>query len=314
VTASSPAGSQLTIAVSGATGFVGRHLLREFGRRGIAARVLARNPSAVPAVPGQQIVTGHLGDPAALRTLTDGAIAVVHLAGVIAAADRAAFRAANVDGTAALLAATPGTACFIHVSSLAAREPDVSVYAASKRESEELVCQRAQSRLIVRPPAVYGPEDRATLPIFRQLARGLLMIPSRLDARFSLIYVEDLARLLADLAAGDRPDSELIEPDDGKPGGYTWPELAGIAGATRRAAVRFRRIPPSLAYPIAAGSECVQQWFGWQPLLTRDKLRELAYPNWVCRPPHGSATWQPQVRFPQGAAATLAWYRDQGWL
>ena len=239
---------------------------------------------------------------------------MVHCAGVIAAADLAHYRAANVAGTARLLEAMPLHARLVHVSSLAARAPSVSAYAQSKRESETVVADSGCPHVIVRPPAVYGPGDKATLPIFSQLAKGLLLMPASETARFSLIYVEDLARLLALLALGERADGPTIEPDDGHPGGYNWGKLAAIAGEAAGRAVTFHRVPTAVAYPLAVGGEFVKRWLGWRPILTREKLRELSHGDWVCRPPHGAPSWRPQVGFAQGLAATVAWYRGEGWL
>jgi uncharacterized protein YbjT (DUF2867 family) len=308
------AGAPIRVAVTGGTGFVGRHVIDELLRSGAVVRALARSPSALTARPGLEVVGGDLGDPAALGSLTEGVDVVVHCAGVIAAVDLARYRASNVDGTARLVEAMPRHARLVHVSSLAAREPGVSAYARSKRESEAVVTEAGGAHVIVRPPAVYGPGDRATLPIFSQLAKGLLLMPTAEAARFSLIYVEDLARLLALLALGEPADGPTIEPDDGHPGGYSWSGLAATAGEALGRAVTFRRVPSAIAYPLALGGEIVERRLGWRPVLTREKLRELSHGDWVCRPPHGARSWRPEVGFGDGLTATVAWYRGEGWL
>ena len=111
------------------------------------------------------------------------------------------------------------------------------------------------SSLIVRPPAVYGPGDRATLPIFQQLGRGLLLAPATRAARFSLIHVADLARLLATLAL--RPSAaarQPLEPDDGRAGGYGWSDLAAMAGGATGS--KDSHAAPAGQGAVAAGCRC----------------------------------------------------------
>src|SRR3546814_4547152 len=107
---------------------------------------------------------------------------------------------------------------FIHTSSLAAREPELSAYGWSKAKSERLVAASGLEWTIIRPPAVYGPGDRETLELFRMARRGFVALPP--PGRFSVIHVEDLCRLI--LAVIDEPDTvaEVYEPDDGSDNGW----------------------------------------------------------------------------------------------
>jgi nucleoside-diphosphate-sugar epimerase len=315
LTAAPSPGSRPPIAVTGATGFIGRHVLAAIAATGRPARVLARDPRVLAPSPTCSIIAGGLADKEALESLTDGVAAVIHCAGVIAAPNRAAFRVANVDGTGNLLRATPTDTRVVHVSSLAARRPALSAYGDSKREAELLVlADERHDRIVVRPPAVYGPGDRATLPVFQQLVRGMLVVPAQRAARFSLLFVEDLARLLVALALGTGAPAEPLEPDDGCAAGYGWNDLATIAGAATGRRVRLLRLPPVLAWPVAWGSELVARVSGGQPLLSCDKLRELSCPEWLCRAGDLAVDWRPSVQFAAGFPATLAWYRREGWL
>src|SRR3546814_10919051 len=83
---------------------------------------------------------------------------------------------------------------FIHISSLEAREPELSAYGWSKAKSERLVAASGLEWTIIRPPAVYGPGDRETLELLRMARRGFVALPT--PGRFSVIQVEDLCRLL----------------------------------------------------------------------------------------------------------------------
>lgn len=306
----------MIVAVTGATGFVGRHLIGALAREaGVSIRALARRPAPDIEAAGATVVRGGLEDAGALSALAGDADAVVHCAGVVAAPRAADFHIANVEGTAAVLRAAGPSARFVHVSSLAAREPGLSAYAASKRRGEELVAAAARPEAVmVRPPAVYGPGDRVTLPIFQQLRRGLLIAPAARAARFSLIFVADLASLLVRLALGPFRSERPIEPDDGRAGGYRWQDLAAIAGAASGRRIRTLYLPTRLLWPAALGAEAWGRIVHRAPPLSRDKLRELGHGDWVCAHLPDGLGWRASTDFAAGYAATAAWYAEAGWL
>ena len=198
---------KVPVAVTGASGFVGRAVVRRLVETGWPVRVLVRRCAPDLERACVVAVQGSLEDEAALQRLVAGAGAVVHCAGLVAAPSAAAFSQVNVVGSARLFAAAAGAATrprILLLSSLAAREPRLSAYAHSKRAAEETLWQVADQGIeacALRPPAVYGPGDQATLPIFRQLRDGLLFVPAVTGARFSLLYVHDLADAVAHLLA-----------------------------------------------------------------------------------------------------------------
>lgn len=191
-----------TLAVTGGTGFVGSHLLTAARAAGCQVRALTRGWR--PSQPGIEWIEGTLDRPDSLIALCDQADAVIHIAGLINAPDRAGFEAVNVGGTAAMVDAAhaAGVRRFLHISSLAAREPELSDYGWSKARSERVVAASGLDWTIIRPPAVYGPGDRETFELFRMAKRGLVALPPK--GRFSVLHVEDLCRLL--LALLDAPD------------------------------------------------------------------------------------------------------------
>jgi nucleoside-diphosphate-sugar epimerase len=262
---------------------------------------------------------GALDDERALAALVDGASVVIHAAGIVAARNPDEFHRVNAAGTAGLVRAASRAARpprILLISSLAARQPHLSVYATSKRAAEELVAASELEHCIVRPPAVYGPGDRATLPLFRQLAGGLLLAPRVEGGRFSLLHVEDLARLVSTLI--DRPSwtGDILEPDDGRPGGYGWRDLAAIAGEVQRKTVRCVEVPRAVVWCAALAHELGAVVTGRAPMLSRGKLGELCYPDWVCNREslRCAAGWAPAVGFAEGFTATLAWYRQRRWI
>lgn len=308
------------VAITGATGFVGSAVCAALTGDGRSVRVLVRRPDrAARLPPGIEAIHGSLDDERALAGLVDGAAAVVHAAGLVAARRPDDFHRVNAEGTARLISAVRNTARpprVLLVSSLAARRPSLSAYAASKRAGEAIVAGAGIEHCIVRPPAVYGPGDRATLPLFRQLARGLIVAPRVAQGRFSLIHVEDLARLLCVLL--DRPvwSGEILEPDDGRERGYAWPDLAAIAGAELGRTVRCIEVPRALVWCAAVAHEIGAAVRGGAPMLSRGKIGELWYPDWVCRSETvlHVAGWAPEVDFAEGFRGTLAWYRRHRWI
>src|SRR3954469_21258998 len=227
----------MKLAVTGETAFVGSHLIDVALAAGHQVKALTRREQ--PERERVEWVAGSLDERESLRRLVSEADAVVHVAGVISAADAAGFQRGNVAGTLAMLAAATagGIQRFIHVSSLAAREPKLSLYGGSKAKAEELVRSSGLDWVIVRPPAVYGPGDKETLELFRMAKLGLMLMPPK--GRVSVIHADDLARLLLALAGAAAPCNCLIEADDGKSGGWTHREFARALAAAvgTRAAV-----------------------------------------------------------------------------
>jgi uncharacterized protein YbjT (DUF2867 family) len=299
----------LKIALTGATGFVGGRLLDLALRHGHRVKALARR--AQDPRDGVTWVTGALDDEAALAELAAGTDVVIHVAGVINARDAAGFEAGNVAGTAAILAASEsaGVGRFVHVSSLAAREPALSLYGASKARSEALVGASSLPSAIVRPPAVYGPGDRETLELFRMARRGLVILPP--EGRLSLIHVDDLAALLLALAASD--DGLLVEPDDGRPGGWTHRAFGEALGRAVGRKVRTISAPRPLLTLAARADRLVR---GSRAKLTPDRAAYFCHPDWVSSaalaPPPG--LWRPTIETEAGLAATALWYDARGWL
>jgi nucleoside-diphosphate-sugar epimerase len=304
------------IAITGATGFIGRHLARTLAASGHRVRALVRRDEPTLTELGIEQWRGDLG--ADLEGFVAGCPAIVHVAGAVRARDARHFHDVNAGGAARLAAAAGTGTRFVLISSLAARHPQVSAYAASKAAGERRVLEHAQrlTVTVIRPPAVYGPEDRATLPLLRGLSRGLLIHPAAPDARFSLLYAHDLVALTGCVLAEPPPSGTIIEPDDGMPGGYGWASLAALAGERLGRRVRRVGIPPAPLGLAAWLAERQGRWSGQPPILSRGKVAELYHRDWVSdtRAAATVAGWRPEVRFGDGLVASLAWYREAGWL
>jgi len=300
----------MRLAVTGATGFVGGHLLDAAATSGHSVAALARRPQ--PPRSGVEWIAGSLDDRAALEKLVAGADAVIHVAGVVNAPDAAGFEVGNVIGTGAVLAAAEkaGTARFVHTSSLSAREPLLSQYGASKARSEALVAASPLSTVIVRPPAIYGPGDRELLEMFKMAARGFVLLPPA--GRLSLLHAADLARLLIALAAPTAPNG-IVEPDDGHPGGWTHREFGAMLGQAVGRKVRLAAMPRPVMALAAQADRLIR---GSNAKLTPDRAAYFCHTDWVADPAKAPppTTWTTQIPTAQGLTDTAAWYRSQGWL
>jgi nucleoside-diphosphate-sugar epimerase len=304
------------VAVTGATGFVGPHLVAALARHGWKIRLLVRRWSPLPSLAGVEadLVLGDVADEAALRRLVDGADTVIHAAGLIKARRSSDFMAVNRDGTALVSALAP-TARFVLLSSLAAREPRLSPYGASKRAAEEVVAGRAGPWLAVRAPAVYGPGDRETLAYFRVVARGFAPRPSLPDARLSLIQVADLAEALA-LAVERPPPASVCEIDDGREGGYGYGDMQAAAQAAVGRTARTLAIPRIAMDGIALVNGVSHALGGPVQILTPGKVNEIFHSDWTVHDRRLAAAIGFRARYDlaSGFADTILWYRRHGWL
>ena len=309
-------------AVTGATGFIGRHLVLALHRAGWRLRLLLRREPDMPEWRElrPQVVAGTLGDDAALARLVEGADVVIHLAGLIKAARRADFLAVNRDGAAAIARAVeraaPG-ARLVLVSSLAAREPALSDYAASKRAGEDAVRALLGTRAtVLRPPVVYGPGDRETLLFFQLAGRRVVPLLGSADARAALIHVGDLVRLIVALAGEPASRDAVLAAADDRPRGYTWEELLGAAArAVGNPSPRFVRAPQILLSGVALLGDLAKTW-GSSSMISSQKLRELRHPDWGVTPEEraGALGWAARFDLDAGFADAVAWYRRAGWL
>jgi nucleoside-diphosphate-sugar epimerase len=304
-------------AVTGATGFLGRYIVRALAASGWQVRILARqtpNDSRIDAI------VGDLSNRRALRELVDGADVVVHAAGLIKAPNLAAFRTVNVGGTANLVEALndcPPGKHLVLVSSMAAREPHLSGYAATKREAEQAVAAglRGHAWTTVRPCAVYGPSDRETLAIFRAAVRRVFPLPGPRTGRFSLIHAADAADAIASLC--DRgPADRVFELTDRRVEGYGWPEIVAAIESAMGTKLLVLPLPGTVVRAAAIMSLVAAKLAGRTAILTPGKAREILHGDWGSAADRQPAPeiWFPKIGLNDGFRDTVSWYREQNWL
>jgi len=314
-----------TLALTGATGFIGAALLRQLTNAGWQVRALHRSavPPSRPAARSGSVewIHGSLEDMQSLRRLTRGVAAVVHCAGAIRGATAAEFRRVNVEGVVRLAQVAGGLSPlprFLLLSSLAAREPQLSYYAASKRDGEEALRSAAagMSWTVLRPPAVYGPGDRETRPLVRCMQCGFSPVLGGDGARFALLFVEDLAEAVARLLDSEAWPRGPFEIHDGCADGYAWQDVIQTVARILGRPVRQVNIPHGLLWAAARANLILARAFGYAPMLTPGKVRELTHSNWGCddAPLRRATGWTPRFLLEAGMRRTLHHLRGGRWL
>ena len=305
--------------LTGGTGFLGRHVARALSAQGWRIRLLVRRDPVDPLWTQlrPEMRLGDLKDAQALRELCRGADVVVHAAGLVKARDARAFEAVNACGARAMaLAARQAApdAAFVLASSLAARAPHLSAYAASKRGGEQAVADVLEGRAwIVRLPALYGPEDRQTLPLFRAAAASPILPVLGPDVRLPFLHVEDAAHALAALAAS-RGSGGVLTLCDGRDDGYAVAEVMEAAARAVHAHPRLLRVPSVAIRALGLLGD-----LGWRlgatPIMTSGKVRELLHGGWSVAPRQGGPDLAAaRLGLFEGFRDTAAWYRAAGWL
>jgi dihydroflavonol-4-reductase len=317
--------------VTGATGFVGSHLVDALKRRGAEVTALARSAEKGAALANQgiRVVAGHLHDPAALLTAARSQDVVFHVAGVVAARSENEFLRANRDGTRAVVEAAQGAGIkrFVLVSSLAAGGPSprglpldgseiprpVTAYGRSKLAGERVVAESSLCWSIVRPPMVYGPRDREVLKVFRLVRWGIAPVFGDGTQELSAVHAADLANALILVGESESCGRRYIACH---PEVFTSVEFARAVGRAMERSPRTLRVPGPVGRTLLLVTESVARLTGQSTILTTDKANEFFQPAWTGDPGPlmRDCGWRPAYDLQTGLADTYHWYRKAGWL
>jgi nucleoside-diphosphate-sugar epimerase len=325
----------MKIAVTGATGFIGSHLVEALVRNGHEVTCLARDVERTRALSDLPVrfVYGSLESIPALASLVDGQEAVVHVAGLTKAPSPEEYVRVNVGGTENLLSVIRGKEGrlrqFVFLSSAETMGPSIlgqhltedaclrpfSAYGTSKIMAEQSLAglERLMPVTIVRPPVVYGPRDRDLAILFRLVARGFLPVVSPSPA-FSVVYVKNLVAGIC--TAIDRPHEAGVRCFFFTDGPETsWTDFGAMLARALDRKPLVVRVPFFVVRLIALAAGIISSLSGKTSILSRDKIREMLS-SWVVSDERArrELDYRPMYSTEQGVAETATWYRSQGWL
>ena len=271
------------IAVTGGTGFVGRHVIKALLENGHKVKALARSPEKLADLSHEnlELFKGGLGEND--RAFVKDADIVLHMAGLIKARTLAEIMAVNRDATREIARAADeaGIKRLVLLSSQTAGQPQLSDYAASKQAGEVAVKEVFSKNLaIIRAPAVFGPGDEATKPFFDFIVKGYLPVAGGAnwrDRKMAMIFVHDLAHDITHHAMSGGYDGQTVTPCSVS--ALTWEKFASDAGEALDITVKATPIPLPVIKMIAAGTSVTSRLFG-AGHLTLGKLQEFLYEDW----------------------------------
>ncbi|MEO8675548.1 MAG: NAD-dependent epimerase/dehydratase family protein [Casimicrobiaceae bacterium] len=332
-----------SVLVTGASGFIGNHLVACLIARGCRVSCLVRAASQVDELrtSGATLFIGDVNDRAGVSRAiaTSEASVVFHLAGLVRALGADDFMAVNARGVetvASACAEQSNRPVLVLASSIAAAGPSdaapkqegdpplpVSDYGRSKLAGEQVAGHFAGTLpiTIVRPSIVFGAGDPGTFELFKPIARsGIHVVHGHGDGRVSLIAAADLVECLV-LAA---EKGERLVPDGSGRGIYfaaaedlSYRELGNAIGhALGSARIRIVGLPSWLLWVTGAGGDVVSRLRRRPGWVGRDKVSELLAGSWTCSSEKARRQlgWSPTAPVAERLRETAKWYRDAHWL
>ncbi|MGA3120567.1 MAG: NAD-dependent epimerase/dehydratase family protein [Polyangiaceae bacterium] len=329
----------MRVLVTGASGFLGGHVVERLSARGDQVRALVRltsNRKHLERLDNVELFEGAIEQIDRMREAVDGMDAIVHAAGIIKARGTDEFFAINVGGTSNLVQAARLSSAvrplkrFVHVSSLEAcgpsadgepvpvdQESPVTAYGRSKLAAEKVVLAVKDEVpvTILRPGAIYGPRDGEIFEAFRSIQRGVLPLVAGGEAKGMWIYATDCAEACVRAIEADVPSGRIYFVDDGCGPLSAKTMLADAECALGRRATIRANLPVPVLMTIARGLEIFGRIANRPIMLTREKAGMLLQ-NWVCssEQTRRELIWEPKVPWNDGVQRAVKWYRDNGWL
>jgi nucleoside-diphosphate-sugar epimerase len=326
----------LKALVTGATGFIGSHLVEALVHRGVQVRCLVRNKRHLGWVKDSRVefVVGNCQERTSLRQGVKDVDQVFHLAGVTTAVKEKTYFEVNALGTENLVQAcienNTRLKKFIYLSSQAAAGPclsggkkkesdpcePVSPYGKSKLLGEQFALSHSHELplLILRPCAVYGPRDKGFYDLFKCLSKRIKPCLSDRDQHISMCYVQDLVRAIL-LAAETKTESgEIFFLSDGLD--YRMQEIGDIFAQAMEISALQLRLPKQVLFGMAFFAECFSRVSGKPSIMSRGKVKEMIQKNWLCDITKARTLlgFDPRISLARGAKLTVAWYKKENWL
>lgn len=307
------------IALTGATGFVGKHLLKNLTNQGYKVKALTRNDQT--PVENVEWIKGDFENISAIKKLIHGTDIVINVAGLVKAKNNDEFLKANTTAISTLLNEINTqniSPHFIQISSLTARKPEISDYAMSKYKGEEILKSNNLNLnwTIIRPPAIYGPYDIETLKIFKLLKWRVALYPGSRLYRVSWIHIADLVSAISVLINNTSFFNKTLEIDDGHKSGYSHEEFFKTAAAAMNVTPINITTPKMILKLVGHTNNLLSYIFNYAPMVSAKKVNELCDPDWVCKKndEFNSKVWKPKYNLEKGLKETLDWYKTNNYF
>ncbi len=326
----------MTVLVTGGTGFIGSHVVDVLLTRKYTVRCLVRKSSNLQYLESLpvELVNGDFDNVESLRKAVTDTDIIIHVAGVVAAKNRDGFYRGNLTATRNLLDAVlkynPDIKRFLHVSSLTVVGPGkngkpidentqphpITTYGESKLATEKAVFSYIDRIpfTIVRPAAVYGPRDTATLSFFQSVNKGLVPLVGFSPKKVSLVHAYDLARGIVDAALEEKTIGNIYFI--GSEEIYDWQHIGDVTAKVVGRKTLKLRIPEFMVMGIAALSGFISKFKKKPSVLNYEKGKDMVAENWTCsiEAARRDFGYRQEVSLEEGIKNTLDWYREHGWL
>lgn len=318
------------ILVTGATGFVGSHLVEGLLKEGHEVYCLVRNVHTLRWLHGLplNLIIGDCREKDLGLPKVD---VIYHLAGIVKAKRPSLFYQVNYLGTVNLIKSVlrqkiPIKA-FVFISTLAVNGQKTQIitpndppcpqthYAKSKWLAEQTLTKFKETIpvIIFRPTAIYGPRDKEFLSYFQVIKQGFAPILNP-DGILSFCYVADVVQALMKVLRNDIPSGKVFLLSDGK--AYTWQFVINTISDILNKKPFVIKVPKFLTYFAAMGVEFYSHFLKNPLIFSRNKLKEVFQKSWFCDISETQALlgYKPQYTLAEGMALTLRWYQIHGWL
>lgn len=327
----------MKVLLTGASGFVGSHILDVLCEREVPTVLLLRNSSnrrfIESRLPQVEVRFGSLEDGSSLKNALAGVTHVVHCAGIVKARHGSEFDHINTGGTRRVVEAVnayrPTVRRLVYISSVAAGGPGtssapmketneprpVSAYGRSKLASELEVSRACSAEyVIVRPAAVYGPRDTSFLSLFKAVNRGIAPRFGRHGQELNLVYVRDLAEIVVSLLS--HAGAGGLTVNVAHPEVVTGDQLCNTIAAVLGVRIRELTIPLGVVRLVCWLATAASAVTRRPSILGLDKYNELTAPGWVCDTTLLTRELRLEcpTRLKDGIQATAKWYREHRWI